>query len=87
MSEETKTMHAELTDEAIEEATGGWDPNGGVWDPSEWGINLQTHTVVCPACQTTYSFTTDGQMRIPEPCPHCGYRWAVEPRQISVDQG
>ncbi len=67
MSEEKKDVSAQLTDEAVEEATGG---NSDF----EIEINLVTRDYVCPNCQFVYSFIVPQTDVITPPnCPRCGY--------------
>ena len=44
MSEERKDINAQLTDEAVEQATGGYNPQP------------EPRTVSCPECRFTYTF-------------------------------
>lgn len=61
MSEKTANTPAELTDEEIENATGGND-------------FTVINCVQCPACGYFYSFTSRGdETPLTPPCPNCKY--------------
>lgn len=72
MSEERKDVNAELTDEAVEQATGGYNIQRPV-----------SCTVSCPECQFVYTFVSEQTVKLPPDCPNCGYKWVVKVQQTA----
>lgn len=72
MSEERKDINAQLTDEAVEQATGGYNPQP------------EPRTVSCPECRFTYTFMAQRIAEIPPDCPNCGYKWVLTVQRTAL---
>ncbi len=67
MNEERKDENVRLTDEAVEEATGG-----SFFDEIQNGEKPKPPGYTCPNCQFVFFFTRS-VLGPPPTCPQCGY--------------